>query len=128
MKTPTEVANHPKARLHRELVAILRATGSLEGAGKAWEHLRRNARRWRRIEIYGFDSTERQAQLNKVAFPDCNFEEVDIGLEAGNRLHQLYELARGHASVARDSRGLPRKANRGVLIVGHATRTPVAKS
>jgi hypothetical protein len=122
MKTYAEVANHPKARLHRELVALLRATGSLEGAGKTWEHLRRNPRHWRRIETYGFGSTEQRAQLNKVAFPDCNFQEVDIGLAAGNRLHQLYELARGHASIAKDSRGLPRKANKGVLIIKLAAR------
>ena len=32
MKTAAEVASHPKARLHRELVVLLRAKGSIEGA------------------------------------------------------------------------------------------------
>ena len=32
MKTRAEIADHPKARLHRELVALLRAAGSIEGA------------------------------------------------------------------------------------------------
>jgi len=29
MKTPAEIANHPKARLHQQLVATLRASGSV---------------------------------------------------------------------------------------------------
>jgi hypothetical protein len=32
MKTAAQIASHPKARLHRELVANLRAFGSIEGA------------------------------------------------------------------------------------------------
>jgi hypothetical protein len=30
MKTADEIANHPKARLHRELVATLRDSGSVD--------------------------------------------------------------------------------------------------
>jgi hypothetical protein len=32
MKTAAQIASHPKARLHREIVATLRAFGSIEGA------------------------------------------------------------------------------------------------
>ena len=36
MKSPAEIANHPRAHLHRELVTRLRASGNLRGAARAW--------------------------------------------------------------------------------------------
>jgi hypothetical protein len=49
MKTPAEVASHPKARLHQELVATLRASGIVKGAEQTWVRFRLNARLWKRI-------------------------------------------------------------------------------
>jgi len=70
MKTPEEIANHPKAPLHRELVARLRASGSIRGAEQTWTVLKLNQRLWKRIVNYGLDRPERQLQLNTIAFPD----------------------------------------------------------
>jgi hypothetical protein len=120
MKNPEEIANHPKARLHRELVAVLRATGSAEGAEKEWVRMKCNLRRWRRLETYGFGSIEQQLRLNRVAFPACNFQDVAFGLTAGNKLHELYELACGRASIARNSAGQPRRGNKGLIIIRHS--------
>jgi hypothetical protein len=119
MSSPEEVAAHPKARLHRELVATLRASGSLRGAALAWSLLRRNRRLWKRIANYGLDRPDRQLQLNRVAFPDSNWEQVEAGLRAGNRLHSLYELACGNASIARDSTGSYKMGSGGLKIVKH---------
>ena len=117
MKTPAEIANHPKARLHRDLVATLRASGSVQGAEQTWLRLRLNAGLWKRIVTYGLGLPERQLQLNKVAFPDADTAEVDAALKAGNKLRKLYELARGHASIAKDSAGRYRLGNKGLMIV-----------
>ena len=92
MKTPAEIANHPKARLHRDLVATLRASGSLQGAEQTWLRLRLNPRSWKRIVTYGLGLRERQLQLNKIAFPDANAAEVDAALRAGNNLNRLCRL------------------------------------
>ncbi len=54
MKTPAEVADHPVARLQRELVALLRTTGSVAGAERAWQQMKLEPRLWRRIETFGF--------------------------------------------------------------------------
>src|SRR6202171_4048803 len=105
MKTAAEIANHPKARLHQQLVAMLRDSGSVQGAEQTWIRLRLNARLWKRIVTYGLGLRERQLQLNKIAFPDANATEVDAALRAGNSLNRLYELACGHASIAKDSAG-----------------------
>ena len=121
MKTPAEIVNHPKARLHRDLVATLRASGSVKGAEQTWPRLRLNARLWKRIVTYGLGLRERQLQLNKVAFPEANAAEVDAGLKAGNNLRKLYELACGHASIAKDSGGHYKMGRRGLMIVKHAT-------
>ena len=117
MKTAAEIANHPKARLHRELVARLRDSGSVYGAKKTWACLRQNARLWKRIVIYGLASPERQSQLTKVAFPDCNLAEVDAALEAGNNLRGLHALACGRASLAVDARGDYKQGGKGLKIV-----------
>ena len=121
MKTPAEIANHPKARLHRDLVATLRASGSVQGAEQTWVRLRLNARFWKRIVTYGLGLRERQLQLNKVAFPDANATEVDAALKAGNNLRKLYELACGHASIAKDSAGRYKLGRKGLMIVKQAT-------
>ena len=116
MKTAAEIANHPKARLHRELVARLRDCGSIYGAEKMWGHIRLNARLWKRIVSYGLALPGRQSQLNEVAFPNCNFGEVDAALAAGNNLHGLHELACGRASLARDSAGNYKQGSKGLKI------------
>jgi hypothetical protein len=117
MKTATEIANHPKAQLHRELVARLRDSGSIYGAEKTWGCLRLNARLWKRIVTYGLAQPERQSQLTKIAFPDCNLAEVDAALQAGNNLNRLYELACGRASVASDSTGSYKLGSKGLKII-----------
>ena len=121
MKTPAEIANHPKARLHRDLVATLRASGSAQGAEQTWLRLRLNARLWKRIITYGLGQSERQWQLNKIAFPDANAAEVEAALKTGNNLNRLYELACGRASIARDSTGHYKIGRRGLMIVKDAT-------
>jgi hypothetical protein len=121
MKTPAEIADHPKARLHRELVETLCASGSMKGAEQTWIRLRLNPRLWKRIAIYGLDLRERQWQLNRIAFPDANTAEVDAALRAGNNLNRLYELACGRASIAKDSAGHYKTGNSGLKIVRHAT-------
>jgi hypothetical protein len=119
MKTETEIANHPKARLHREVVARLRDSGSIYGAEKTWGRLRLNSRLWKRIVTYGLALPERQAKLNKIAFPDCNLAQVDAALGAGNNLNRLYELACGRASVASDSTGRYKLGSKGLKIITH---------
>jgi hypothetical protein len=121
MKTPTEVANHPKVCLHRELVDALRASGSLKGAEQTWTRFQLNARLWRRIVTYGLGLRERQLQLNRVAFPDTDAAEVDAALRAGNNLNRLYELACGRASIARDKGGRYKIGKKGLMIITHAT-------
>jgi hypothetical protein len=121
MKTATEIADHPKARLHREIVARLRDSGSVYGAEKTWDRLRLNARLWKRIVTYGLALPARQSQLIKIAFPDSNAVEVDAALKAGNNLNRLYELASGQASIAKDSNGHYRIGKKGLMIVRHAT-------
>jgi len=121
MKTPAEIANHPKARLHRDLVATLRASGSVKGAEQTWLRLRLNTRFWKRIVTYGLGLREGQLQLNKVAFTDANATEVDAALKAGNNLRKLYELACGNVSIAKDSAGRYRLGRKGLMIVKQAT-------
>ena len=121
MKTPEEIANHPKARLHRELIARLRASGSIRGAKQIWTILRLNQRLWRRIVNYGLDRPERQLQLNTIAFPNSNWAEVDAALKAGNKLDRLYELACGSGSIAKDATGNYKIGVYGLKIVKHVS-------
>ena len=121
MKPAAEIAHHPKARLHRELVEMLRASGSMKGAEQTWIRIRLNPRLWKRIVIYGLGLGERQLQLNKIAFPDANDREVDAALRAGNNLNRLYELACGRASIARDSAGHYKVGAKGLKIMRHST-------
>ena len=121
MKTAAEIANHPKVRLHQELVEMLRTSGSMKGAEQTWSRLRLNPRLWKRIVTYGLDLPEKQLLLNKVAFPDFNATEVDAALKAGNNLHKLHELASGRASIAKNSAGHYKAGNKGLKIIQHAT-------
>jgi hypothetical protein len=123
MKAAAQIANHPKACLHREVVARLRDSGSIDGALRTWDRLHLNARLWKRIVTYGLASPERQSQLTKIAFPDCNLAEVDAALAAGNNLRGLYGLACGHSSLARSSTGLYKQGGQGLKIVRHVTAT-----
>ncbi|MEY2498205.1 MAG: hypothetical protein QOD12_1761 [Verrucomicrobiota bacterium] len=123
MKTAAEIANHPKARLHRELVETLRASGSMKGAEQTWTRLRLDARLWKRIVTYGLSLPEKQLLLNKIAFPDFNGAEVDAALEAGNNLHKLHELATGRASIAQDAAGNYKIGGKGLKTVGHARQS-----
>lgn len=117
MKTAAEIANHPKARLQRELVRIIRAQGNIAVAIVAWREIRSNAALWRRVVTYGLDEPHRQLQLNRVAFPDHNHAEVDAALQAGNHLRTLYELACGHAWVARESDGNFKQGRKGLRVM-----------
>ena len=122
MKTAAPIASHPKARLHREIVANLRAFGSIEGAERAWLRFQLDPRLWKRIVTFGLGLPERQMKLNKIAFPDFNTTEVDAALRAGNNLNRLYDLARGSASVASDSAGHHKLGSKGLKIIRHAKR------
>jgi hypothetical protein len=121
MKTAEEIANHPKARLHREIVERLRDARSIEGAMQSWVHFQSNPRLWKRLTTFGLAVPERQAKLNKIAFPDSNAVEVDAALKAGNNLNRLYELACGQASIARDQAGHYKLGAKGLTIIRHAT-------
>jgi hypothetical protein len=93
----------------------------VQGAEQTWLRLRLNARLWKRIVTYGLDLPERRLQLNKIAFPDTNATEVEAALKAGNNLRKLFELARGHASIAKDSAGRSRLGRKGLMIVKQVT-------
>jgi hypothetical protein len=124
MKTAAQIANHPKARLHQEIVARLRVFGSIEGARLAWPRFRENRRLWKLIVTYGLAVPERQAQLNRIAFPDSNAAEVDAALRAGNNLRRLYQLATGHASLATDPGGRYKAGAKGLQTVEHMRHGP----
>jgi len=114
------MASLPRNRcicLQQELVAILRETGSVEGAKLFWHRVDFKNGFGRKLACYGFARRERQLLINKVAFPDVNFVEVDTALKAGNKLRQLYQLASGSASIARDSNDRYKEANKGLKIV-----------
>ena len=119
MKTATQIADHPKARLHREIVARLRVFGSIEGARLAWPRFRENRRLWKQIVTYGLSDRERQAKLNRIAFPETNFDAVEAALQAGNNLNRIDELACGRASLALDSDGRHKIGAKGLKIVRH---------
>jgi hypothetical protein len=117
MRTVAAVAKNRAIRLQQELVTILRETGSIEGANVFWRRVDFKKGFGRKLACYGFEKLERQLLINKVAFPDLNFNEVNAALKAGNKLRQLYELASGCASIARDSNNRYKPANKGLMIV-----------
>jgi hypothetical protein len=63
MKTVAQIAKHPKVRLHQELVAMLRATGSAEGAERIWGRIKLDQRLWKKVANYGLAVRERQSQF-----------------------------------------------------------------
>lgn len=69
------------------------------------------------LRATGLPSAIGQLAINKVAFPDANFVEVDAALKAGNKLRQLYEVASGNALIAQDSRNQYKVAKRGLKII-----------
>lgn len=117
MKTAAQSASHPMARLQRDIVARLRAFGSIDGAKLGWTRFRENSRLWKRIVIFGLDLPERQAKLDRIAFPETNFAQVDAALKAGNNLDRVHELAVGLASIATDSTGHFKIGRSGLKIV-----------
>lgn len=117
MKTFDDIAKHPMAVLYREVVSILRTTGSIEGAERAWPDLLRDPRLYKRLINFGLADRERQAQLTRVAFPERNYADVDVALAAGNRLRELYAVARGHAAIARDAAGRPHAGRNGWKVI-----------
>ena len=116
MKTAAQVASHPKARLHRELVALLRSKGNVALAIVAWREIQSRPVLWKRVVQFGLASSARQSQLNLIAFPEHNHAEVDAALAAGNNLRTLYELASGSAWVARDEGGSYKLGRRGLRV------------
>jgi hypothetical protein len=117
MNTMALVARNRCIRLQQELVEMLRATGSIEGAEQFWCRMDFNKGFGKKLACYGYASRERQLLINKVAFPSLNFIEVDAALKAGNKLRQLYQLASGSAAIARDSHDRYKPANKGLKIV-----------
>ena len=117
MNTMASVAKNRCIRLQQELVEVLRATGSIEGAEKLWRSVDFNGPFGKKLACYGFAKRARQLLINKVAFPDLNFIEVDAALKAGNKLRQLYQLAIGCASIARDSNDRYKPGNKGLKVV-----------
>jgi hypothetical protein len=117
MRTVASVAKNRAIRLQQELVAILRETGSTNGAKLFWHSVDFKKGFGRKLACYGFEKRGRQLLINKVAFPDLNFVEVDAALQAGNKLRQLYQLASGGASIARDSNDRYKAGNKGLKIM-----------
>ena len=117
MSTTTPPAKNRAIRLQCELVPILRATGSVEGAEQYWRKVNFRQGLGRKLACYGFDKPERQSLINRIAFPGVNFLEVDAALAAGNKLQELYALASGEASLARDEKGRYKVARKGLKIV-----------
>jgi len=117
MNAVASVAKNRSIRLQQELIAVLRATGSVAGAERYWNRIDFKRGFGRKLACYGFAKRDRQLVINKVAFPDINFVQVDAALKAGNKLRQLYDLASGNALIAQDSRDQYKVAKRGLKII-----------
>jgi len=104
MMTAAQCVNEAKIRLQKEIVEQLRRK-SVKSLPQFWNLIRLNKKRWGEIQTYDLAAPQRQAHLNKVAFPDANHEQVNAALNAGNNLNDLYALACGRASVARTDTG-----------------------
>jgi hypothetical protein len=66
---------------------------------------------------YGLWNPEQQAKLNRIAFPETNFDAVEAALKAGNNLNRIDELACGRASLALDSDGRHKIGAKGLKII-----------
>jgi hypothetical protein len=117
------VAKNRAIRLQQELVAVLRTRGSIAGAEQYWRNVDFKKGFGRKLACYGFANRDRQSMINKVAFPDANFVEVDAALKAGNKLRQLYELASGDASIAQDSNRQYNQAKKGLKVIPFGRRS-----
>jgi hypothetical protein len=117
MSTVAPVAKNRAIRLQQELVPMLRATGSLEGAKRYWRHVNFAKGFGRKLACYGFDKPGRQLLINSVAFPRINFEEVDAALAAGNNLRQICTLACGEGWISRDQKNQYKRAKKGLKIL-----------
>jgi hypothetical protein len=117
MNTVASVAKNRAVRLQQELVPILRSTGSIQGADLFWQHVDFKKGFGRKLAHYGFDKRDRQLRINKVAFPNVNFVEVEAALRAGNRLRELYQVAMGDAAIARDANGRFKLGRKGLKII-----------
>jgi hypothetical protein len=117
MSTTAPLAKNRAIRLQQELVPMLRATGSIEGAEGFWHRIDFAKGFGRKLACYGFDRADRQALINRVAFPEVNATEVDAALAAGNKLAQLYQIACGYASIARDANDEYQGGKKGLKVV-----------
>ena len=117
MRMVASVAKNRGIRLQQELVALLRDTGSIEGAKLFWRSVDFTKGFGRKLAYYGFANCQRQSLINKVAFPDVNFVEVDAALKAGKKLRQLYGLASGRLSIARDSNEQYKQSSKGLKLI-----------
>ena len=117
MRTVAAVAQSRAIRLQRELVPLLRETGSIEGAKLFWHRVDFGNGFGQKLACYGFAKSERQLLINKVAFPDVNFDEVDAALKAGKKLRKLYGLASGRLSIAQDSNGQYKQSSKGLKLI-----------
>jgi hypothetical protein len=120
MKTAAEVANHPKARLHRQLIGMLRSKGHIGMAVVAWRAIRCRPTLWQRVVQFGLNRPDRQLQLNCVAFPEHNHAEIEAALAAGNNLRTLADLASGRAWLARDDNGNYKHGRKGLKVFRNA--------
>jgi hypothetical protein len=117
MSNTAPVAKNRAVRLLQELVPALRATGSIQGADLFWQRINFKKGVGRKLVHYGFDKRAQQLRINKVAFPSVNFVEVEAALRAGNRLHQLYQVAVRTAAIARDAHGRHKFGRKGLKII-----------
>lgn len=122
MSTTAFRAQNRAIRLQQELVPILRATGSIEGAEKFWREVNFANRFGRKLACYGFDKRERQSLINAVAFPKVNATEVEAALAAGNKLRQLHQIACGQASIARDAKNQYQYGRKGLKVIAIGSR------
>ncbi|HJT45198.1 MAG TPA: hypothetical protein VJ721_02900 [Chthoniobacterales bacterium] len=127
MNTTAPLAKNRAIRLQQELVPILRATGSFEGAKQFWRRIDFAKGFGRKLACYGFDRVDHQALINRVAFPEVNATEVEAALAAGNKLTQLYQIACGHALIARDANDQYQHGRKGLKVLATKKKNPLNK-
>jgi hypothetical protein len=117
MNTTAPLAKNRAIRLQQDLVSMLRATGSFEGAERFWHRIDFAKGFGRKLACYGFDRADRQALINRAAFPEVNATEVEAALAAGNKLTELHQIACGHASIARNANDQYQCGRKGLKVV-----------